>query len=134
MTTDVRGKVDLWLKAINEQKNEHFTMDENKKCKFFYKDGIECTLELLEEKDRFYLYSPLVAVSDDVTAMRRALEANLFQIATAGSVISVDKNSNYFVLSFAAKISDFSADIFINQLCIFLTTAHIVRAMLQEKQ
>jgi hypothetical protein len=133
MTTNVKGKVNLWLKAINEQKNKHFTMDEDKKCKFFYKDGIECTLELLEDKDRFYLYSPLMAASNDIAIMRKALEANLFQIATAGSVISVDKNSDYFVLSFAAKISDFSADMFMNQLCIFLTTAHVVRTMLQEK-
>ncbi|MDR2720761.1 MAG: CesT family type III secretion system chaperone [Puniceicoccales bacterium] len=131
MTTDAKGNVDLWLQAINEQKGEHFSMDENKKCKFFYKDGIECTLELLESDDSFYLYSSLMPASDSKIIMRRALEANLFQIATAGSVISIDKNANYFVLSFSAKISDYSADMFISQLCVFLATAHAVRTMLQ---
>jgi hypothetical protein len=124
--------VDSWLKAINEQKNEEFRVDGNNKCKFFYRDGIECTLELLESGDSFYLYSPLVPVPDDGKAiMRRALEANLFQIATAGSVISIDKNANCFILSFSAKISDFSADMFTDRLCVFLSTAHAVRAMLQ---
>ncbi|MDR0715578.1 MAG: CesT family type III secretion system chaperone [Puniceicoccales bacterium] len=132
MTTDTKGDVNAWLKALNEQKGENFAIDEHNKCKFFYKDGIECTLELLEDKGMFYLYSPLIAVSNDVTVLRRALEANLFQIATAGSVISVDKNSNYFILSFSARINDFSADMFINQLCVFLTTTHIIREMLQE--
>ncbi|MDR1256022.1 MAG: CesT family type III secretion system chaperone [Puniceicoccales bacterium] len=131
MTTSVKEKVNLWLKSLNEQKGENFTLNEGGRCKFFYKDGIECTLELLEDKDLFYLYSPLVAVSNDISVMRKALEANLFQIATAGSVISVDKNSNCFVLSFSARVGDFSADMFINQLCVFLTTAHVIRAMLQ---
>jgi hypothetical protein len=63
--------------------------------------------------------------------MRKALEANLFQITTAGSVISIDRNANCFVLSFLAKISDFSADMFTDRLCAFLTTAHAMRAMLQ---
>jgi hypothetical protein len=124
--------VDSWLKAINEQRNESFSVDENSKCKFFYRDGIECTLELLEASDSFYLYSPLMTIPNDGSVtMRRALEANLFQIATAGSVISIDKKANCFVLSFTAKISNFSADMFINQLCVFLTTAHATRAMLQ---
>jgi hypothetical protein len=133
MTTDAKGNVNLWLQAINEQKGEHFAVDENKKCKFFYKDGIECTLELLENNDDFYLYSPLAVASGDGAIMRRALEANLFQIATAGSVISIDKTSNYFVLSFSAKISDYSADMFLDRLCMFLTTAHAVRTMLQAR-
>ncbi|MDR2435774.1 MAG: CesT family type III secretion system chaperone [Puniceicoccales bacterium] len=133
MTADIKGNVDLWLQAINEQKGEHFAMDENKKCKFFYKDGIECTLELLEKNDSFYLYSPLMPTSDNGAIMRRALEANLFQIATAGSVISIDKNADCFILSFSAKISDYSADMFLGQLCTFLTTAHSARAMLQAK-
>jgi hypothetical protein len=124
--------VSSWLKAINEQKNENFSLDENGKCKFFYRDGIECTLELLESSGAFYLYSPLLAVpGDDRAAMRKALEANLFQITTAGSVISIDRNANCFVLSFSAKISDFSADMFTDRLCAFLTTAHAIRAMLQ---
>jgi hypothetical protein len=132
MATSVKEKVNSWLKDLNEQKGENFSLDEENKCKIFYKDGIVCTLEVLESSDSFYLYSPLQVVPDDSKAiMRRALEANLFQVATAGSVIAIDNNSNCFVLSFMAKISNSSSETFINQLCVFLTTSHAVRSMLQ---
>lgn len=131
---NVKEKVNSWLQSLNEKRGESFTIDDKGKCKFFYKDGIFCTLEVLESEELFYLYSPLTVVADGNTAvMRRALEANLFQIVTAGSVIAIDKSSNSFVISFVGKINNFNAETFTNQLCVFLSTALSVREILTQK-
>ncbi len=130
---NARERANTWLKFLNDKKGEDFTFDDKNQCKIFYKDGIVCTLEVLEAEGKFYLYVPLTNIQPDSNTMRRALEANLFQIITAGAVIALDKNSNSFIVSFVGDVSNFDAETFFDRLCIFLASIVSIRDMLMAK-
>lgn len=122
--------VSSWLKTLNEKRGESFALDDKCRCEIFYKDGIVCVLEVLEAEGKFYLYSALAPVESDSARMRRALEANLFQIITNGSVLAIDKTSDSYVLSFVGTIEEFDVVKFIDRLCLFLASTTKIRDLL----
>lgn len=123
-------RVNSWLKKLNEKRGESFALDDDNKCKIFYKDGIVCNLEVVDIEGKFYLYSALAPVESNSARMRRALEANLFQLVTAGSVLAIDKGSDSYILSFVGVIDQFDADKFIERLCVFLASSVDMRNLL----
>jgi hypothetical protein len=88
---------------------------------------MECILVVPDGSDRFFMYSPLLEVprqSDGL--LYYALSLNLFQMETTGTTLAIDKEANFFVLSYHDLISSIDSEKFQKLLGAFIHTAQAI--------
>jgi hypothetical protein len=135
--TELQQTVSNWLKAAGAAANVDLGLDEDGHCNVVYAENLQCMVEVPEYGELFFFYTPLIQLPDDPKArcaiLERALEFNMFSIATGGSTVSFDGRSDQVMLTFAQQVALVDEEFFKAALGDFLDLAIDLRAKVREE-
>jgi hypothetical protein len=135
--TELQQTVSNWLRAAGAAANVDLSLDEDGHCNVVYAENLQCMVEVPEYGELFFFYTPLIQLPEDPMArcalLERALEFNLFSLATGGSTVSFDGRSDQVLLTFAQNIAAVDEEFFKAALGDFLDLAIDLRAKLREE-
>jgi hypothetical protein len=135
--TELQETVSKWLSAAGAAAGVELGLDEDGHCNVVYAENLQCMVEVPEYGELFFLYTPLMQLPDDPMArcavLERALEFNMFSLATGGSTVSFDGRSDQVLLTFAQQVASVDEEFFKAALGDFLDLAIDLRAKLREQ-
>ena len=107
MTTETRSKISTWLESVGAEIGTQLTLDQDGHCLILFGAQLECMVEVPDESEIFFAYIALKRAPDDLAErsdlFERALELNLFSLATGGSSVAFDRRTQEVVLTFSAE-------------------------------
>jgi hypothetical protein len=124
-----RDLVDSYVRTLGD-----FRLDAEGLCRFTYDDEVEFTLEAPDTGDVVLIHGALVQVGGEPEPLfRRALEANLYLLDTAGASIGYHADFDELVLTYWLTGEDLdSADAFTAALTNFAEIMRRARTGLRE--
>lgn len=119
-TTEARSLVDHWLQALFPQGD--IRLDDEGVCQFDSGEGVECLLEVADGEAAVRIYAPVLTVGCD-SVFRKALELNLFQLATRGGCLALDSRTQNLAYQQMVEVALLDAAAFESLLASFVITA-----------
>ena len=131
-----REIVNSWLQDIGKKLNTHLFLEDSGLCVLNWKDDVEIIIEVPEEGNRIYLYSPLLDLSrydDKEKLFEMVLKSGFLGKETGCASFGIDEDNNYLMLWYSFLASTVDVIGFENVLGNFILMAYIWKKRLLEK-
>ena len=137
MHNETQSKISAWIEAIGFESGNQLTLDRDGHCLLLFGGQLECMVEVPEDSEMVFLYVALKRAPDDLAArsnlFERALELNMFSLATGGASVTFDRRTQEVILSFSAEVAAMEETVFQEVLGDFLELASDLHAKLAEE-
>ena len=126
--------VNQWLEIIGQKIGLNLSLEEDNRCVIRDSTKQEFVIEIPEESDLFYLYSPLQALpnsEDRELFYEKILIMNLFGQRTGSATLALDPRISQIVMFYSAPVAHYNASTFGSVLSNFVKTSKRLRETLQ---
>jgi len=137
MHTETQSKISAWIEVIGIETGCKLTLDEDGHCLLLFGEQLECMIEVPTDSEVVFVYVALRRAPDDLAArsnlLERALELNMFSLATGGASVTFDRRTQEVILTFPGEVAAMDEGMFKEMLSDFLELASDLHAKLAEE-
>jgi hypothetical protein len=137
MLSETQSKISDWLEAVGVETGTQLGLDRDGHCLILFGEKLECMVEVPEDSEIVFVYVALKRAPDDLAArsnlFERALELNMFSLATGGASVTFDRRTQEVILSFSADVAAMDDAVFQEVLGDFLELASDLHKKLAEE-